>query len=126
MIKGLYQRGYDRQDVIKLLKFIDWLIALPVDLEAALWQDIRTYQDEMNMPYITSFEQIAKAEGQAEGEINMLKKSLKLILGVQFGDEGLAFSDAVDGIFEIAQLENLQEQLVRGQLSLDELRQQLQ
>lgn len=126
LIKGLYQRGYERQDVIKLLKFIDWLIALPVNLEADLWQDIRTYQNEMNMPYITSFEQIAKAEGREEGEINMLKKSLKLILEVQFGDEGIALADAVDGIFDIARLESVQEKLVRGQLSLDELQERLQ
>ncbi|WP_448572434.1 hypothetical protein, partial [Trichothermofontia sp.] len=41
--KQLYQKGFDRTDVINLLRFIDWVIQLPQDLEKSFWQEIYTY-----------------------------------------------------------------------------------
>ncbi|NJL66442.1 MAG: hypothetical protein HC894_05745 [Microcoleus sp. SM1_3_4] len=32
LAKRLYQKGYTRQDVINLIRFLDWLIVLPGEL----------------------------------------------------------------------------------------------
>jgi len=36
LIRRLYERGYARQDVLELLRFIDWVLTLPAGLEARL------------------------------------------------------------------------------------------
>ena len=35
LIKSLYRRGYARQDILELFRFVDWLLALPEGLEGA-------------------------------------------------------------------------------------------
>ena len=130
LIKLLYERGYQRQDVIQLLRFIDWLLALPVDLEAELWQDILTYQEEMNMPYVTSLERLAadkgreegREEGHEEGLAEGLRRGIKVALRLKFGELGLALMPKVESIKNNKMLTRLEEGL-EGDLSLEELQQ---
>ena len=95
LIKLLYQRGYAREDVIRLFRFIDWLLVLPTDLEMSVWKDIIAYQEELSMPYITSIEKIAKAEGKAEG----FRLSIKRMLKAKFGDEALDLAARIEVLF---------------------------
>ena len=69
LIKMLYERGYERQEIIKLFRFIDWLISLPVELEPEFRQELDKLQEEKAMPYVTSIERLAKEEGRQEGQI---------------------------------------------------------
>ncbi len=66
-MRRLYERGYDRERVLSLFRFIDWLLALPEERERALRQVIMTIQEEQQMPYITSIGATARAEGREEG-----------------------------------------------------------
>ncbi len=36
LIRSLYRRGYARQDILELFRFIDWVLALPEGLEDQL------------------------------------------------------------------------------------------
>lgn len=67
LVKGLYQKGYDRQEIIDLLRFIDWLVNLPEALEQAFWQALLTYQEERRMKYVMSIERFAEARGRQRG-----------------------------------------------------------
>jgi len=67
LIKMLYERGYERPEIIKLFRFIDWLISLPVELEPEFRQELDKLQEEKTMPYVTSIERLAKEEGRQEG-----------------------------------------------------------
>jgi hypothetical protein len=69
LIEWLYRYGYDRADILQLLRFIDWMLRLPRVLEEALRTELIEYEAEHNMSYVTSFERIAKAEGKAEGKV---------------------------------------------------------
>lgn len=40
LIKRLYRRGYDKENVIRLFDFIDWIMALPKEMEQKLWMEI--------------------------------------------------------------------------------------
>ncbi len=64
----LYERGYSRQEVIDLFRFTDWVLALPPELESAFREDLKLYEGERQMAYLSSIERMAKAEGEAEGE----------------------------------------------------------
>jgi hypothetical protein len=63
----LYQQGYQRQDVINLFRFIDWLMSLPKNLEQEFWREIRQLEEETRMPYITSVERLGIEQGIEQG-----------------------------------------------------------
>ena len=54
LIRRLYKLGYDKQDVIRLFQFIDWVMSLPDELEEGLWIEIQKLEEETRMEYITS------------------------------------------------------------------------
>jgi hypothetical protein len=57
----MYERGYSRQEVINLFRFIEWVMILPPELEKAFKNDLATYEEEKNMTYVTSFERMGMA-----------------------------------------------------------------
>jgi hypothetical protein len=67
LIRGLYERGMDRAQILELFRLIDWLMALPPEQERLLWQEIAQIEEERRMPYITSVERIGLQEGKAQG-----------------------------------------------------------
>ena len=125
LIKLLYQRGYSRTDVLQLLRFIDWLLALPTALEADLWQDIRTYQEEMNMPYVTSLERLAenrgREEGREEGLAEGIKRGIRTALKLKFGEAGLRLFSEIEDIADTETLTSIEAGL-ESELSLSEIR----
>lgn len=48
LVRQLHESGYNREDVVNLFHFIDWLLRLPKTLEAAFWQELKTYEEERN------------------------------------------------------------------------------
>ena len=81
LVKGLYERGLDPDDVRRLLRFIDWIMNLPAGLERLFWQEITTYQQEKRMPFMTIFERVGIEKGLLQG--------IEACLKMKFGDEGL-------------------------------------
>ncbi len=61
--KSLYQRGYSRQDILELFRLIDWMMTLPESIESEFKQEIRNFEEDLQMPYVTSVERLARQEG---------------------------------------------------------------
>lgn len=59
LVKGLYERGYDREDILELFRFIDWVMALPVELADQFDDELSIFEEERQMPYVTSVERHA-------------------------------------------------------------------
>jgi hypothetical protein len=68
LIRQCYERGYTKKEIRALLKFIDWLILLPVELDKQLSKKIAKLEEDYKMPYVTSWERMAKEEGVKIGE----------------------------------------------------------
>ncbi len=68
LTRRLYERGYSRERVLSLFRFIDWLLALPAKQETAFWREIQAYEEERAMPYITSVQRIGERIGERRGE----------------------------------------------------------
>lgn len=66
LTRRLYERGYSRERVLSLFRFIDWLLELPVEQETEFWREIQAYEEERAMPYITSVERIGVENGKRE------------------------------------------------------------
>jgi predicted transposase/invertase (TIGR01784 family) len=85
-LQRLYKQGDDRSAILNLFAFIDWILILSTEAKASFWQELRTYEEERQMPYITSVEQIGYDRGEAEGKekerksiaLNMLQRNLDL------------------------------------------------
>ncbi|MGI0485711.1 DUF4351 domain-containing protein [Pantanalinema rosaneae CENA516] len=78
LIRRLYEAGYSRREVLNLFKFIDWVMILPEGLKQAFWQELKAYEEERKVPYITSVEEIGFERGIQEG-----RRSLLLLLSLQ-------------------------------------------
>jgi len=77
LTRRLYEQGYQRQDVLNLFHFIDWVMKLPKGLEQAFLQEITEYEQEQNMPYITSAERIGMERGRQEEAQRLLLRLLE-------------------------------------------------
>ncbi len=87
---------------MQLLRFIDWLIALPDDLEEEFDRRVEPLVKEESMPYVTSWERRAKKDGIREG----LLEGIELGLELRFGKEGL---DLMPRVRAVASVEGLRE-----------------
>jgi hypothetical protein len=74
LIRLLYQRGYSKEQILELLRLIDWMITLPHNLEIECKQIVDQIEEEQHMAYVTSMERIAMQEGEFKQAIKMIKE----------------------------------------------------
>ncbi|MEI2781596.1 MAG: hypothetical protein V9H25_10190 [Candidatus Competibacter sp.] len=67
LARSLSRRGYHRSDILELFRFIDWVLALPEELETRLWADVQRFEEEERIRYVSSFERIAARRGMEKG-----------------------------------------------------------
>jgi flagellar biosynthesis/type III secretory pathway protein FliH len=78
----------NKQRIIDLYAFIDWLMKFPEELNHQLWCDIETLERNKNMPYVTSVERFGIEKGLKQGIELGLEQGLEqgLKKGVQKGE----------------------------------------
>ena len=64
----LYESGYGRDDVLALLRFIDWMLRLPAALELELRGELIALEEQQKMSYVMSIERMAEERGVQIGE----------------------------------------------------------
>jgi len=67
LIKHLYQKGFSKQDIINLLRFIDWVLELPDDVEPLFQQELEKFEKEKKMYYITQLQRPSYEKGMEMG-----------------------------------------------------------
>ncbi|MFZ1597917.1 MAG: cytosolic protein [Anaerolineae bacterium] len=67
LMRRLYRRGYQQQDIVNLFRFIDWIMQLPEGLDQIFWQEVQEIEEAEHMPYITSVERIGMQRGIEQG-----------------------------------------------------------
>ena len=86
----LYERDYERQDIMNMFRFLDWILELPDALKQEFKADLKRYEQEKQMPYITSIERMGieeglqqgRQEGRQEGQRSTLLRQLNRKLGL--------------------------------------------
>jgi hypothetical protein len=114
LFRRLYEQGFEREAVINLLAFIDWMLTLPLDLEREFQQEVEQLEAQQRMQYVTSFERSGIRLGLLEG--------IELGLELKFGASSLEIMDEVSQIYDIEQLRKIKEG-IKTATSIDELRQ---
>lgn len=79
LIKRLYRRAWKKEDIVNLFIFIDWVLALPAPLEQQCQAAIQTFEEELQVNYITSFERIGIQKGEGSLLICLLEDKFKTI-----------------------------------------------
>ncbi len=59
LTRRLFEEGFERQDIMELFLFLDWLMELPSKLKREFRDELDLYQQEKKMPYISSIEEVA-------------------------------------------------------------------
>ena len=67
----------DKRRIRALLRFIDWTLQLPEELERRLEEELPKITGGETMPYVTSWERMAKKDGKIEEKIETAKKMLE-------------------------------------------------
>jgi hypothetical protein len=81
LVKGLYDRRMEPEDVRRLFDFIDWVLELPQVLQDGFWNEIEAYRKEKHMPFVSIAERMGRVGGLLDGIESCLK--------VKFGAAGL-------------------------------------
>jgi hypothetical protein len=78
----LYERGYNRKEIVDLYKVIDLMMALPPDLQLSFEEKLVNYQEERKMPLLTNIEQRAIEQTTKQ----TLKQNIIKLMQVRFGN----------------------------------------
>jgi hypothetical protein len=90
IMRQLYIMGMPGPEIRNLYKFIDWTMILPEDLEAEFWQELKAFEEEQKVTYVTNAERIGRQIGRQTGlkdgaeersrsiALRMLKKGMDL------------------------------------------------
>jgi hypothetical protein len=109
LVRGLYERGWDAENVRQLFRLIDWLMELPPPFEEQFEHDLDEYEEGLRMPFVTSIER--------RGMLKLIAASLR----VKFGEEGAALVPAVAELNDAEKYEALNRVIVTA-TSIDEVR----
>ncbi|WP_193200627.1 cytosolic protein [Nostoc sp. MG11] len=113
LVRRLYEQGLDREAVLNLLSFIDWMLTLPLDLEQEFQREVEQLEEEQRMRYVTSFERSGIQKG--------LLKGIALGLKLKFGSLGQNLLQEIEQIEDVSLLESILEAIDTAN-TVDELR----
>jgi hypothetical protein len=108
LVRGLYDRGYNKGDILELFRLVDWMMTLPEELQASFEEQIERYQEESKMPLLSQIETRAMRRGIQQDA----RESAIAVLEVRFGEVPEAIADTINSIDDVAFLKQLHRQAI--------------
>ncbi|NCO39705.1 MAG: transposase [Armatimonadetes bacterium CG_4_10_14_3_um_filter_66_18] len=124
ILRWLHREGLDLQDFRNLFRFIDWLMRLPVELDERCIADIRRYEEETNMPWMSPFEQRTFDRGIAHGSLQAAREAVIEAVHLRFPNAAATLDEAVMELDDAALLRELLRKAITA-TSLEEFEQAL-
>ncbi|HEY9279758.1 MAG TPA: DUF4351 domain-containing protein [Eoetvoesiella sp.] len=72
IVRLLYRYRYSKKEALRLLRIIDWMMALPAALEPAFEQAMIRMEQEHKMAFVTSIERLSEKRGWEKGRLEGL------------------------------------------------------
>jgi hypothetical protein len=130
LTRALYEKGYQRQEILDLYRFIDWVMILPEAVEREFWQELQAFEEERKVTYVTNAERFGFERGIEHGiergiergiEQGMTQEARSLILRLLSRRIGIIASntEAQIAMLSVSQLESLGEALLDFSSSTD-------
>jgi hypothetical protein len=119
LVKGLYDRGLDMEQMRQLLRLMDWMVQLPEELQQQFEEEMHRFEEEKRMPYLSSFERKALEKGlkeglekgRQEGREKGLHDAITGVLETKFGAAGKKLVSKVRALHDLAKLDRLNRSL---------------
>jgi hypothetical protein len=86
LLKNVVDRKMDGEDTFHLSRLIDWMVDLPREGHEQVWEAMREYAQEAQMPFLSYPEQIGYDRGTKESLLKRIERALEK----KFGAEGQA------------------------------------
>jgi hypothetical protein len=103
LVRSLYERGYDREDIQKLFRLIDWMMTLPEELQHRFERQVVEYEEDRRMPILSRME----LRGLERGNVQMAQENILEILEVRFGEVSASIRETIASIRDIPRLKQL-------------------
>ncbi|WP_353932049.1 hypothetical protein WJM97_05555 [Okeanomitos corallinicola TIOX110] len=107
LVRGLYERGLTKFDIINLGKFIDKMMTLPPKLQLDFNDKLNQYEKERNMPFLSTIEEMALEKDQQKGAKETRKQDILKILQNRFDGLPDEMVTTINEIDDMSVLENL-------------------
>jgi hypothetical protein len=107
LVRGLYQRGLTKFEIINLGKFIDKMMTLPPQLQLNFKTKLSQYEEENKMPFLSTIEEMALEEGAKSGAKLTNQKHIILALQSRFGEIPNSLIETINQIEDVSVLEGL-------------------
>ncbi len=83
------------------------MMDLPSELEQQFKQELSQFEEEKQMPYVTSVERLAREEGRQEGRQEGLREGIASVLEIRFGAEAASIMAQIAQLSTVAVLEQV-------------------
>jgi hypothetical protein len=107
LVRGLYDKGYNRQQITTLFKVIDKMMALPRELQESFDQKLRQYEEQKRMPLLSNMEERGLNRGRQEGELKNAHQWLLQALETRFGVLSPTLTEQINNLSDMDTLTNL-------------------
>ena len=104
LIKQMYELGYSREKILQLFDLIDRLMTLPPDLDLNFKTELKQFEDEQKMRYVSSIERLGIAQ--------TLQQSIVKIIRTRFQDAPSELVEQINKIYDHERLNQLLEQAI--------------
>jgi hypothetical protein len=85
LTKALYEKGYGKQEILDLYRFIDWVMILPEAVERSFWQELQSFEEERKVTYVTNAERFGLEQALERGIEQGIERGIKR--GIERGIE---------------------------------------
>jgi hypothetical protein len=121
LVKGLYERGLSREQVRQLSRVLDWMLALPPEVNESFREEIHRFEEARKMPYVTTIERLAKEEGRQEGVVDGFQNAIVELLKSKFAGAGAKYARKIRAERNIERLQAILVAVGRAE-TLDDVR----
>ena len=97
---------------MELFRLIDWIVNLPEAAEEEFKREIQHFEEENQMPYVTSVERLARQEGLSQGIIQNGREVILDVLEVRFQEVPTEVIQKINEIEDPALLKTLHRQAI--------------
>jgi hypothetical protein len=121
VVKGLYRRGWSKEQILDLFHVIDWMMALPGDFEQAFTAEYDELPEVKIMRYVTSVERVRLKNAEEKARREEAVAAIGTLLDGKFGPQGRKLLRRARALSDLDTLRNLLAFLVSA-TSIDEVR----
>lgn len=125
LVRNLFESGLGKNEIITFFRLVDWVLTLSPGHYRLFWSELKNYEMEKRMPYITSVERMGiekglkqgleqgivqgLEQGRKQGETSALRSALQTLLSARLGTIPESISGKLQSLDDPARLQSLVE-----------------